>query len=78
MSFFTETNALKTALESEKAKNAAETNALKTELESEKTKSIELNNTIMELKRMVQTLAQQYESIHQECKANSTGRRFVS
>jgi len=32
----------------------------------------------MELKRMVQTLAQQYESIHQECKANSTGRRLVA
>jgi hypothetical protein len=41
---------------------------------------MKLNNTIMELKRMVQTLAQQYESIHQECKANSTnqGRRLVT
>merc|ERR1712139_180709 len=77
-----ETNALKAELESEKAKNAAETNALKAdvqaskaetnalkaELASEITKSIELNNTIVEPKSMVQTLAQQYASIHQECK----------
>ena len=55
-----------------------ETNTLKAELESEKTKSIKLNNTIVELKQMVQTLVQQYESIHQECKANSTGRRLVT
>eukprot|EP00944_MAST-04C_sp_MAST-4C-sp1_P013032 g13032.t1 len=75
-----QTNALKAELESEKAKNAAETNSLKAELASEKAKSIKLNNTIMELKSMVQTLAQQYASIHQECKANSTnqGRRLVT
>merc|ERR1711998_325061 len=85
-------DALKAELSSEKAKNAAETNtlkvdvnsskaetnALKAKLESEITKSMELNNTIVELKQMVQTLVQQYESIHQECKANSTGRRLVT
>merc|ERR1711998_301845 len=60
-------DALKAELSSEKAK-----------LESEITKSMELNNTIVELKQMVQTLVQQYESIHQECKANSTGRRLVT